>query len=409
MSTNLHKKNFLDGITLTSCYILSLPFITHIYGGTITGLLYENLYLAVSVLLVFSLLSFKSLSFNYLFYFSPLILVVIYNLFFPFGEYTVINCLKYLAYFAIFFLVFRRLFNNEVMIDIYVISMALIFLYLFIFYLYAYFYPENLSDYRIYGSYLNQNNVFEKRTEWQYSILGFFAVIPLNQPDTDLNIFGLPRMFGFSPEPGFYSVFLVPALFLSMSRKKLFTSITLFIACLFSASGLFYLILLLALLLYLIPKKYIANLYYLMILIIFFLIVNLNLFITFFLGITFEGGRGETYYSILLGTFQGLYAGDVNPEDAGNYSGILKFYFDLGYLGLIAYVLFVGLILSLITKTGDIYLNLAYISAVLFAVRSGEMVPPILLFIISLVLTKIEADKADQEEKIYSEVGIEKT
>ena len=73
--------------------------------------------------------------------------------------------------------------------------------------MYAYFFPENISDYRIYGSYLNQNNVFEKRTEWQYSILGFFAVIPLNQPDTDLNIFGLPRMFGFSPEPGFYSVF----------------------------------------------------------------------------------------------------------------------------------------------------------------------------------------------------------
>ena len=91
----------------------------------------------------------------------------------------------------------------------------------------------------------------------------------------------------------------------------------------------------------------------------------------------------------MLGTIQGLYAGDVRPEDAGNYSGILKFYFDLGYTGLIGYVIFVGLILNLILKR-DIYLNLAYISAVLFAVRSGEMVPPILLFIISLVLTKIE-------------------
>ena len=37
------------------------------------------------------------------------------------------------------------------------------------------------------------------------------------------------------------------------------------------------------------------------------------------------------------------------------------------------------------------------------------MLPPILLFIISLVLTKIEAKEADQEEKTYSEVGIEKT
>ena len=105
---NEHKssqeKFFLDGIILTGCYILSLPFITHIYGGTITGLLYENLYLATSVLLFFSLLSFKSISFKYLLYFSPMLLAVIYNLFFPFGEYTVINCLKYLAYFAIFFL-----------------------------------------------------------------------------------------------------------------------------------------------------------------------------------------------------------------------------------------------------------------------------------------------------------------
>ena len=268
MDIQLQREIFLERFLFSIIYIFSLPFITHIYGGTITGLLYENLYLAASVLLFFSLLSFKSLNFNYVFYFSPMILVVIYNLFFPFGEYTVINCIKYLAYFAIFFLVFRRLFNNEVMIDIYVISMALIFLYLFIFYLYAYFYPEDLSDYRIYGSYLNQNNVFEKRTEWQYSILGFFSVIPLNQPDSDLNIFGLPRMFGFSPEPGFYSVFLVPALFLSMSQKRIFSSIILFIACLFSASGLFYLILLLAIVLFLIPKKYIATYY--LILIIFF-------------------------------------------------------------------------------------------------------------------------------------------
>jgi hypothetical protein len=405
MDIQLQREVFLERFLLTIIYIFSLPFITHIYGGTITGLLYENLYLAASVLLFFSLLSFKSLSFNYVFYFSPMILIVIYNLFFPFGEYTVINCLKYLAYFGIFFLVFRRLFNNEVMIDIYVISMALIFSYLFIFYLYAYFYPEDLSDYRIYGSYLNQNNVFEKRTEWQYSILGFFSVIPLNQPDSDLNIFGLPRMFGFSPEPGFYSVFLVPALFLSMSQKRLFSSIILFIACLFSASGLFYLILLLAIVLFLIPKKYIANLYFLMILIIFFLIANLNLFISFFLGITFEEGRGDTYYSVLLGTIQGLYVGDVRPEDAGNYSGILKFYFDLGYTGLIAYVIFVGLILNFISKKGDIYLNLAYISAVLFAVRSGEMVPPILLFIISLVLTKIEITH-ENEKKINSDAKV---
>ncbi len=405
MDIKLQREVFLERFLLTIVYIFSLPFITHIYGGTITGLLYENLYLAASVLLFFSLLSFKSLSFNYLFYFSPMILVVIYNLFFPFGEFTVINCFKYLAYFAIFFLVFRRLFNNEVMIDIYVLSMALIFLYLFIFYLYAYFYPEDLSDYRIYGSYLNQNNVFEKRTEWQYSILGFFSVIPLNQPDSDLNIFGLPRMFGFSPEPGFYSVFLVPALFLSMSQKRLFSSIILFIACLFSASGLFYLILLLTIVLYLIPKKYIANLYFLMILIVFFLIANLNLFISFFLGITFEEGRGDTYYSVLLGTIQGLYLGDVRPEDAGNYSGILKFYFDLGYSGIIAYVIFVGLILSFISKEGDIYLNLAYISAVLFAVRSGEMVPPILLFIISLVLTKIEITR-ENEKKINSDAKV---
>ncbi len=403
MDIQLQREVFLERFLLSIIFIFSLPFITHIYGGTITGLLYENLYLAVSVLLFFSLLSFKSISFKYLLYFSPMLLVVIYNLFFPFGEYTVINCLKYLAYFAIFFLVFRRLFNKEFMIDIYVISMSLIFLYLFIFYLYAYFFPENISDYRIYGSYLNQNNVFEKRTEWQYSILGFFAVIPLNQPDTDLNIFGLPRMFGFSPEPGFYSVFLVPALFLALSQKRLFSSIILFIACLFSASGLFYLILLLAFALYLIPKKYIANLYYLLIIVVFFLIANLNIFISFFLGFNFEDGRGETYYSILLGTIQGLYSGEVRPEDAGNYSGILKFYFDLGYLGLIGYIFFIGLILSFVTKKGDTFLNLAYISAVLFAVRSGEMVPPILLFIISLVMTKIEILDEKEEQTILNE------
>ena len=142
-----------------------------------------------------------------------------------------------------------------------------------------------------------------------------------------------------------------------------------------------------------------------MILIIFFLIANLNLFISFFLGITFEEGRGDTYYSVLLGTIQGLYAGDVRPEDAGNYSGILKFYFDLGYTGLIGYVIFVGLILNLISKKGDIYLNLAYISAVLFAVRSGEMVPPILLFIISLVLTKIEITH-ETKKKIKSDAKV---
>ncbi len=403
MDIQLQREVFLERFLLSIVFIFSLPFITHIYGGTITGLLFENLYLAVSVLLFFSLLSFKSISFKYLLYFSPMLLVVIYNLFFPFGEYTLINCLKYLAYFAIFFLVFRRLFNKEFMIDIYVISMSLIFLYLFIFYLYAYFFPENISDYRIYGSYLNQNNVFEKRTEWQYSILGFFAVIPLNQPDTDLNIFGLPRMFGFSPEPGFYSVFLVPALFLALSQKRLFSSIILFIACLFSASGLFYLILLLAFALYLIPKKYIANLYYLLIIVIFFLIANLNIFISFFLGFNFEDGRGETYYSILLGTVQGLYSGEVRPEDAGNYSGILKFYFDLGYFGLIGYIFFIGLILSFVTKKGDTFLNLAYISAVLFAVRSGEMVPPILLFIISLVMTKIEILEEKEEQTILNE------
>lgn len=407
MDIQLQREVFIERLLLSTIYIFSLPFITHIYGGTITGLLFENLYLAVSVLLFFSLLSFKSISFRYFLYFAPILLVIVYSLFFPFGEYTVINCLKYLAYFAIFFLVFRRLFNKEIMIDIYVISMSLIFIYLFIFYIYAYFYPENLSDYRIYGSYLNQNNVFEKRTEWQYSILGFFAVIPLNQPDSDLNIFGLPRMFGFSPEPGFYSVFLVPALFLALSQKRLLSSIILFIACLFSASALFYLILLLAITLYLIPRNLIANLYYLFIFIAFILITNLDIFINFLIGFNFGSGRGDTYYLILLETIQALYSGDANPEDAGNYSGVLKFYFDLGYLGLIGYVLFVGAFLRFVTLKGDIFLNLAYISAVLFAVRSGEMVPPILLFIISLVLTKIEALEDIEEKNLDFEKRIE--
>ena len=103
MDIQLQREIFLERFLFSIIYIFSLPFITHIYGGTITGLLYENLYLAASVLLFFSLLSFKSLNFNYVFYFSPMILVVIYNLFFPFGEYTVINCIKYLAYFAYFF------------------------------------------------------------------------------------------------------------------------------------------------------------------------------------------------------------------------------------------------------------------------------------------------------------------
>ena len=399
MDVQLQREIFVQKFLLTLIYIFSLPFITHIYGGTITGLLFENLYLAVSVLLFFSLLSFKSLSLKYFIYFIPILSIIIYSLFFPFGENTVINCLKYLAYFAIFFLVFRRLFNQEIIIDIYVISMTLIFLYLFIFYIYAYFFPENLNDYRIYGSYLNQNNVFEKRTEWQYSILGFFSVIPLNQPDTDLNIFGLPRMFGFSPEPGFYSVFIVPALFLAISQKRVFSSIILLIACLFSASALFYLILLLAIILFLIPKNLVANLYYLLIFILFFLITNLDIFLSFFIGLNFGSGRGETYYSVALGTIQALYSGNTRPEDAGNYSGVLNFYFDLGYLGLVGYVLFVGAFLRFITKNGDIFLILAYISAVLFAVRSGEMLPPVLLFIISLVLTKIEVKEADQEEK----------
>ena len=119
MDIQLQREVFLERFLLSIVFIFSLPFITHIYGGTITGLLFENLYLAVSVLLFFSLLSFKSISFKYLLYFSPMLLIVIYNLFFPFGEYTVINCLKYLAYFAIFFLVFRRLFNKEFIIECY--------------------------------------------------------------------------------------------------------------------------------------------------------------------------------------------------------------------------------------------------------------------------------------------------
>ena len=51
MDIQLQREIFLERFLFSIIYIFSLPFITHIYGGTITGLLYENLYLAASVLL----------------------------------------------------------------------------------------------------------------------------------------------------------------------------------------------------------------------------------------------------------------------------------------------------------------------------------------------------------------------
>ena len=228
------------------------------------------------------------------------------------------------------------------MIDIYVISMSLIFIYLFIFYIYAYFYPENLSDYRIYGSYLNQNNVFEKKNRMAVLYSWFFCCYTFKPTRFRFKYLWTSENVWVFSGTWFLFCFFGSSFVFSSKPKRLLSSIILFIACLFSASALFYLILLLAITLYLIPRNLIANLYYLFIFIAFILITNLDIFINFLIGFNFGSGRGDTYYLILLETIQALYSGDASPEDAGNYSGVLKFYFDLGYLGLIGYVFFVG-------------------------------------------------------------------
>ena len=164
-----------------------------------------------------------------------------------------------------------------------------------------------------------------------------------------------------------------------------------FLGCLFAASALFYLIILLALVLIFIPKRYLTGLYALLIMIITFMILNLDIFLNYFFSLVFEAGRQATYFQIFLNTVQTLNLASNEMVDASSQSsGILKFYFDYGYLGLAAYVFFVGMILRFLTQNGNIFVILAFLSAVLFSLRSGELFPPILLFITSLTLTKLE-------------------
>ena len=165
MQQSLQKEKFTEILLLTLAYLISLPYITHVYGGTINGLLNENLYAAVAVILFFSVLSFKPISLKYYSAFIPLIFVFLYNFISPSGELSTQNSIKYIIYCVIFFLVFRRIFNKEILIDIYVISMSVIFIYLLFFYFYVYFFPEDLVNYRVMGTYLDQDNVFERRTD----------------------------------------------------------------------------------------------------------------------------------------------------------------------------------------------------------------------------------------------------
>ena len=89
---------------------------------------------------------------------------------------------------------------------------------------------------------------------------------------------------------------------------------------------------------------------------------------------------------------------DVTRIDGGNLeSGVLRFYFEAGYFGLLAYAVSIILILVYVSKNGNIWLVMTVISSALYALRSGEILPPVFFFFLSLTLTEVEHLRASNK------------
>ena len=210
MSSKLKVHNKVNVLKVLFFVLLVFPFITHIYSAVFPIIYnFEIAYISLvlgTILLIITIHNPLIAVQRDIVYFLPFLvvslLISIHN-----HNFMVI---KYLTYIIIYMYLFRRILLEKYIFKLYVNILVVTFIVLLVIYilticfdLYKYFLIEDLAH-LIPNSPMNQtahrSQIFYLLVYDYYDVSG---------------ILNVPRFYGFSREPGFYVMFIIPAFFMA--------------------------------------------------------------------------------------------------------------------------------------------------------------------------------------------------
>jgi len=235
MANNIDLKfNTIKIIGSIVFIFIFFPYITHIYSAIFPAVYdfdIKNITLILIFITTINIVSRQITSVSKdIIFFCPLILSVLLYLIIE-SQYEI---LKYAAYIYIYFFLVRDRFIEKYYFNLYanlIVFLTLILLFIF---LYANLY---ITENEYLASIGNDVVFFSDQSPMTFakhrSIVGNLLVFDMYDKT---GIFNFPRFYGFSREPAFFALFLVPSLFISLYYGKKFNIAVLVLAILLNSS-----------------------------------------------------------------------------------------------------------------------------------------------------------------------------
>jgi len=400
MLTLENNQKFLKGLAFL---LIVFPFISWIYGA-IFPIIYNytisNVIIVIFVIIGINFIFDKTIIWHKdIIYFLPFLIIALASSIYiesasfkPGGDVStqLVNSEfyfpKYLSYIIIYFFFLRRFFLHNFIFKLYVNTLVITFLLMLAIYILAINFDLFL-DYRVTKlEYLSSNSPMQN---FDHRAQVFYFLV---MDKTDLTgIFNIQRFFGFSREPGFYVMFIIPGLIMAMILKMKYQVYILALATLITSSFAGFFVILILLFMSIFPIKNFKIL-------IFVLAIFLSL-VGFF--------RMELY--------------ELNIERLDGYVPIVdqlinKYIYNLFSLTLfgslyilskLAYLLIIYIFYRKIVFIDLKIVMMFFLAFVLLLNKSSELISPLFLFYLSFIdylyLTK---KKACYSETIKVEVQV---
>ena len=250
----IYKHNDLAIFLKCATFIfLVFPFISHIYGAVFPALYdYKIGYISAVFILFIFFIAIHERKIVYdtnVGYFIPFLLIILADSIYSSNLYF----FKYFAYVFIYFLFLKKFFLHDYIMKLYVnilvVSLLILLLIYFItltseFDLFSYFEIAKLK-------YISTNAPINN---WSEDYRGLIFYLLVYVPGDTTGILPIPRLYGFSREPGMFATFLIPGFWMACYFKMKLQAFILTIGILLSSSFAGFFVLALGILLILLPR-----------------------------------------------------------------------------------------------------------------------------------------------------------